>query len=388
MDLSCPNINTDNSPVQIPGNTQDLKRAEELFNTGSQNKAVIVLERIVARNRQNQAAKKCLSRAYYMMASDLNESSKGSPAQQNKVILFMKKSIQHDSKNADAFLLLGQVYERIGQEYGDKRQKGLVKLNYEKGLAAYLSADQLDPKGKAALSLARVYALLEKPDLAWQCLERYLVNYPQNLGETVFVLKRISEARPGDSNARKLLAGAYQNNRQTELAIQEFKKVIELEPKDAENYFNLGLIYFSKKEYDLALASIEKAIGLYPKEPKYKKYVSEICYAKAYAIYESFSVGKNSWNKMLELVKEAIKNDPGNFNAYKLLGYIYEEIANVWNARGEKEKAKNYYEKAQEAYLKSYQCLKIYLENNPKDIKATELLKIVKEKLKIKGETK
>ena len=413
MDLYCPNVNTDNSPVQNPGNTQDLKKAEELFNTGSRDKAVIVLERMVARNRQNQAAKKCLSNAYYVMAGQLNESAKGSIARQNKIIIFMKKSIQYDPKNVDAYLLLGQVYERIGQEYSDKRQKGLAKLNYEKAQAAYLSADQLDPKGKSTLSLAKAYALLGKPDLAWKSLERYLENNPQNLGETVIVLEKITSANSKDIKAHKLLAAAYNNVGKIDLAISEFKKVIELEPKQAENHFNLGITYIIKKEYNLAIISLEKAVLLDPNKPEYQQQLSKVYYLRAFTLYGSFQIGEESWKKMISDLHKAIKVDSKNEDAHLLLGKICQEIAEIWKGQGNKEQALHYYKAAQSEYvnvlklnpknkvvydlvevcfyLEDYklvhEALKRYLDIT-EDPKAKDLLKIIEFKVKKEGKTK
>lgn len=187
--------------------------------------------------------------------------------------------------------------------------------------------------------------------------------------EVIIILKKIISKNPEFVMARKILAAAYDKNGQRDLAIKEFQTVINLEPKNAENYFYLGMIYQVEGKEDLAAVNLERAVQLDPTKSKYKKQLSKIYYVMAYNRYKSFEIGPEAWQKMIEYLKKSIQANPKNADAHKLLGQIYEEIADVWKDQENKDQAKLYYEMAQTEYLK-------VLELNPKSFVAFYLVQV------------
>ena len=61
----------------------------------------------------------------------------------------------------------------------------------------------------------------------------------------------------------------YLNQRQYNLAIDEYTKAIALDPQYGKAYNNRGLAYYRNLQYDLALSDYNKAIALIPNEDFY-----------------------------------------------------------------------------------------------------------------------
>ncbi len=228
----------------------------------------------------------------------------------------------------------------------------------------------------------------------------------EKYGEAILLLGSFLSKHPKHpnvTNLRKILASAYEKNRQFDLAIQQMEKVIAQEPNNADNYAILGFIYRRANKIAQAIKSYRRALELDPKP----EYLSEIHFCKAYEKYFlKFALSQKAWDEVCGYLNEAIKVNPNNSEAYELLGYIYEDKGDLSRGDGKKELARKYYINARNEYLKAlqydpantrilfylgrvhffleeynsaYQYLESFLKEEPQDQQAQDLMKQIKE---------
>lgn len=76
---------------------------------------------------------------------------------------------------------------------------------------------------------------------------------------------------------------AAEKQRQTDVAIEEFKKVTELDPSSADGFISLGQAYMEKSEYGAAIAPLKHALELNPDSLPAHQLVGYALLAQGYA---------------------------------------------------------------------------------------------------------
>jgi tetratricopeptide (TPR) repeat protein len=122
---------------------------------------------------------------------------------------------------------------------------------------------------------------------------------------------------------------AFLNKGDNDIAIAYFTEAIKLNPEDDKAYCNRGAAYFSERKYDKAIADLTKVIELNPED-------GEAYYSRgaAYALYRKYD------NAIADLDK-AIELNPNDYHAMAGMGRVYQ-------AKGDKEKARYLYNKVLE----------------------------------------
>ena len=212
-----------------------------------------------------------------------------------------RQILQIDSKNADAFHLLGVIahqtarnldaVELIGKaieinpnvaSYYSNQGNALKELRQlDAALASYVKAIELKPdlaeaqynRGIALHELKQLDSALVSYDKAIE-LKPNLAEAYSNRGIALQELKQLDAALASYDKAIELkpdYAEAYSNRgnalkelKQLDAAIASYDKAIELKPDYAEAYSNRGIALQELKQLDAALASYDKAIELKP----------------------------------------------------------------------------------------------------------------------------
>lgn len=187
--------------------------------------------------------------------------------------------------------------------------------NYQKALAAYQEAYQLNPKGlDQMLDLARVYDLVDLKENAIDLFQKILLK-DKSRKDVVFALanlymrsNNLSQAReytkkaldgdPQDHGAQRLMASIEEAEGDLAAAAHRWEGLLATRPS-AEDSLRLGRLWAAQNEYDLAEMSFRKAL--------------EQGAARADV---SFQRGVLSWRRGLlvdadKFWKEADRNRPG-----------------------------------------------------------------------------
>jgi Flp pilus assembly protein TadD len=110
-------------------------------------------------------------------------------------------------------------------------------------------------------------------------------------------------------------------------AAEEFETVVQLIPNDAEMHQNLALAYTRLQRYDLALQYYNRALAL--------DKTLWLCYWNRGGIYHL----SKDYKRATASIEEALKYRPNDARIVADLGVVYRDAGN-------KEKAREYFEKA------------------------------------------
>lgn len=160
----------------------------------------------------------------------------------------LNKEIRKYSEHAQAFFLLGKIYEDT--EFPEGKYYSRMLSNYEKYI-------QMKPKGKRVqyvkLKAAQYYI---KEGLTQQNVEQlnkaeeYLISLDQN-----------------DNNVKMALGAIYLNAKNYDKAIAEFERSANLSPSELKlKYNSLGLAYIKTNSYAKAEKVLEIALKIDPQD--------------------------------------------------------------------------------------------------------------------------
>lgn len=213
----------------------------------------------------------------------------------NVAIDELNEEIQKYPKHAQAFFLLGKIYEEEKFPEGKYYQKMIN--NYEQYI-------KLKPKGKridyVKLKVAQYYVQVgltqQRMDLL-NTAEEYLKSLDQNNGDVKMALGAI-----------------YLNNQDYKQAIMAFEKSANLAPSELKlKYNSLGLAHIKVKQYAKAERILEIAVKIDSKD-KYAHNNLGFVYAQ-----------QGKLNNAKVHFEEALKLDPDYKNAEKNLRWVKEE---------------------------------------------------------------
>ncbi len=186
----------------------------------------------------------------------------------------------------------------------------LDKKEYEKAIADYSEAIQLDPKLAVAWN-NRGVAWLGKNEY-----DKAIADYTEAI--------RLDPKLAVAWNNRGL---AWYHKKEYDKAIVDFTETVRLDPKHAAAWNNRGFAWLGKNEYDKAIADCTEAIRLDPK------------LAVAWNNRGVAWLGKNEYDNAIADYTEAIRLDPK-------LAVAWNNRGKAWDAKGKRGKAIADYKKA------------------------------------------
>ena len=208
----------------------------------------------------------------------------------------LNEEISRHPEHAQAYFLLGKIYEDVQFPEGKYLQKAMI--NYEK----YLS---LKPEGKrksyVKLRIAQYYLRegLKRQDVSFlDKAEEYLRSLDQS-----------------DGSVRMALGAIYLDKKNYERAIAEFEKSANLPPEELKlKYNSLGLAYIKIGSYGKAQNMLEIGVTIDP-ENKYAHNNLGFVYAQ-----------QGKFKEAEYHFSEALRSDPAYKNAQKNLEWVRSQI--------------------------------------------------------------
>jgi pentatricopeptide repeat protein len=172
------------------------------------------------------------------------------------IIKFLEKSIEFDSRNRNAYILLGKIYEDITM--------------YETARKWYRKAlfEDMDNTSEFYGLIANSYFKENRFDEAMTYYNRALENNKNYI------------------SAYYNIAEIYKSKNEFDKAEQFYKKAIELNPDYITPYYQIGTLYFNNKEYDTAIDWYKKALEIEPNEELVNYYIG-IAYKKQEKLKEA-----------------------------------------------------------------------------------------------------
>jgi serine/threonine protein kinase/tetratricopeptide (TPR) repeat protein len=154
-----------------------------------------------------------------------------------------ERAVAIDSTYALAYAALSYAYSRL-YLMGVKDRSELL----EKAEAALQRALELNPELPEALLAKGVLAYLNQHD-----------------DETALSsLKRVTQLRPGSSEALRWMAAVYRRQGEFELALKQLQAARALDPRHARTFHALGCIYTQMRRFDDALQAFKRSTELEP----------------------------------------------------------------------------------------------------------------------------
>ncbi|MFQ5664074.1 MAG: tetratricopeptide repeat protein [Terriglobia bacterium] len=217
---------------------------------------------------------------------------------------YLKKAVERNLEDADAWNLLGLIYGREGEL---ERARQALERSIE------LRPDLLS----AYSSLGKLYLRLRQPEKAEAVLARGAQRAPENpaalrqYGEVLIANGKVQQAKqlfraylqlePGDAAAHNVLGILYARTGALFLAQERFAKAVELKPDYAQAYKNLGNAYLQAQMTTQAVGPLARAVELNPVD-------ADAYYLLAYAYAETGRLAEA--RQALEKVLELRPNDP------------------------------------------------------------------------------
>ena len=194
-----------------------------------------------------------------------------------KSLEYFRDAIESDPDYALAYVGIADCYTLIGGAgYGSLPQDEVIlkakdavnkALALDESLAnaynsqAYINFrlewnwEEAEQNFKKAIKLKPGYA---------KAYERYafFLALLGRLGEALSLMQRAQDLDPLSVSVGTGVGRIYHFSRQTDKAIEQFKKTLEIAPDYAETVFALGLSYEQKKMYKEAISELKRAINL------------------------------------------------------------------------------------------------------------------------------
>jgi tetratricopeptide (TPR) repeat protein len=204
----------------------------------------------------------------------------------------------------------------------------VANKEYEKGIADYTKAIELDPiditsYNNRGLAFERIKEYTKAIADYTKAIELNPIDaiYYNNRGDALYGKKEYDKAiadytkaidlNPEYVNAYSNRANVLHEQNKYDEAIADYTKVIELDSKDSDTYYNRAHSLYYKKEYDKSIADYTKAIELNPE------------FSAAYNNRGVLWKNKNEYNFAIADYIKAVELDSENLQALKNLGNIY-----------------------------------------------------------------
>jgi tetratricopeptide (TPR) repeat protein len=194
--------------------------------------------------------------------------------------------------------ILGTAYLTRGIAYYDKDE-------YDKAIADYTRAIELDPNGEPAYN---------NRGLAYY--------YKGEYGRAIADLNRAIELDPKSQTAYNNRGNAYKGKREYDKALDDYNRAIELDPNYALAYNNRGTAYAARGEYARAIADFNRGTKL---DPAY-----ELAYRNRGDTYKA----KGEYDRAIADYNRAIELNPKDAKPYRQLGIAKFDSGDFKDASG------------------------------------------------------
>ncbi|OGF67213.1 MAG: hypothetical protein A2Y62_03145 [Candidatus Fischerbacteria bacterium RBG_13_37_8] len=254
-----------NKPASIPDPKnviyllKKLSVAESLFQKGIFNEAMVILEEILQKDKENGPALSGMSECYMYMG------------RLNEALTYILKAIEIYPNNDSLLVTAASIYKNMGKH--DESEKYLLKA---------LSINPVNPRAYA--HLINIYVNTNKLDKATAVIEEIKKKNLQSadiyFAESLYLLQqqKLDEARqliekglklaPNSSSAIANLAKIYYLQSKIDKAIELWEQYLTLNPDNAEIMAFLGSVYWNnKKNKAKADQLLSRAIELAPEHP-------------------------------------------------------------------------------------------------------------------------
>lgn len=240
------------APVS-PDFQQKIEEGKALIESGEIEKAIQILDQIIASDPQNASAyvqraiAKSIQEDYEAALADFNKAVELRPmdavivntrggffagyGKYEEALADFERAIQLDPNYASAYVNQANIFADMGE--------------YEKAIADYNRALELkNDLADVYYNRGTAYGLMEQFDKAVEDFRKYI------------------ELAPDDPWGYYRLASAYAELGDLDTALFNINKAIEILPDEAEIYFLRGLIYAQKRLVSNAIADFQKVIEL------------------------------------------------------------------------------------------------------------------------------
>ncbi|TPE45212.1 tetratricopeptide repeat protein [Pontibacter mangrovi] len=299
-------------------------------------------------------------------------------AQINKGIDYLKQSLERDSNNALANVILGDAYLALKQggqamthydraiqlddqyatAYLKRGQLYTSSRNYNEAEQAFQKAIELDPNfAPAYRDLGELYYFAGQYDKALSTFQKYVdmaedtpdtkakyasfLFLTKNYDQALQTAEQVLQAQPDNMVMNRLRAYSYLELGQPEKALEAIEMHMQKADSNkliAEDYEYYGRILAKNNQPAKAVENLEKALQM---NNQNIELYSEL--ANAYA-------KNNQYDKAIEVYERKRENaEPSNADYY-YMGNIYMMAGEESAANGEVAKANEFFKKADETY--------------------------------------
>jgi len=243
--------------------------AQTYLKNSRPSEAVTAANKAVEINSDNIDAHMLLSQVYWLALT--NSKTKPTDAQINSAIHEYEEIIRIDPADPQAFIMLGELYQAIGQP--DKAEEIYKK---------HLKVDPGSEEGVLALAELHVKAGDNKGAAA--ILEEFLKSRPDSdhaakeLGDAYFSMQEYGKAADyykkalalgsEDQDVPNSYAQALFMDERFDEAAAVFEKLLKADPNDAATLLRLAQIYRRTMKFDKARETLETADKLVPNNPE------------------------------------------------------------------------------------------------------------------------
>ena len=125
-------------------------------------------------------------------------------------------------------------------------------------------------------------------------------------------IRRGVRLRPSDPKLWAFLASACGRAGMIEEAIEAYKRASELDPNDPDVWYNLGVLYGQNGKYDKAARCYEEVLKLSPQDEEARMSLAEL-----------YVYRLDRWDDALSLLRDIVKDEPENGEAWEMLSIVY-----------------------------------------------------------------
>lgn len=297
------------------------------------------------------------------------------PAEQTQAVQLLNKYLQHEPKNGEAWLLLGNSYshldqpKRAAQAYDHARQFGVandeLSERIKQSVALYGNkASEMAKRGNYKGAIAVLERAVEEHAQEASLYFNLGLNYLEvgNLKQAQLQFDRTIELDPSHAKAYQALGLlCYEQEKYSEAGAY-YLAAVNAGKADDVVYYKLGSCWFRLNRFQKAEQAYQKAIELNPQQKRYYMALG-LTYLKRSEHYDAISAYKRAyeldpncldcryhiaiaWFNMQELdrcikiCEEILERDDAFAKAYLLIGHCY-------HRRGEYGMAKDFQRQAQ-----------------------------------------
>lgn len=239
-----------------------------------------------------------------------------------EAIALCKEAIALDRDNADAHLLLGNIYSYVSGQPE-------FQVSVEEVIREFKEVLRIDPQNSTALyRLGQIYLHNQQPDKAAEVLEQYNKQTGGNeesyyslalaydgmnrIDEAIAAVKSAAESQPSPRNLG-LLGSLLSKAGRSKDAVETFRKVLGEDANNVEIKKQLAVSLLANNEFDDAITLLEEIVAQDGNDLP-----SRVQLGKAY-------FGLRKFDKALEAFEAATKLDPTNLGTRFYIAYTYEE---------------------------------------------------------------